>query len=206
MTIQKNSKLTALKLRSLPWPEALNARGARLTMDETYRVGKLIVDVVYGGNRSSDKSRKTWSLRRLQEQVLENASFATLARCVQTYEACRQLGLKPPLQGVRAGHLLNMTHLNRSEQRRMMDRVGRNGLSVQQLREATGRLQGQGRRRKPGVVRALRALNQQELLEDLDLLDGMQRVEMRRLGKQLTRVQEALTLVQRELKRRSRQA
>lgn len=201
--VQKNTKLTAIKIKALPWPEALQQRGSRLTMDETYRVGKLIVDVVYGGTRNANKSRKTWSLRRLQEQVLQNASFATLARCVQTYEACRELGLKPPLKGVRAGHLLNMTHLNRNQQKRLMDRVGKNGLSVQQLREATGRVQGQGRRRKPGFVRALNALNNHDLLEDLDMLDSVERTEMRRLVKQVNRVQDALKRVQRELKRRT---
>ena len=107
-------------LRDLPWPSAVLDSRAQLTADDTYAVGRLIVEAIHGGERDTQKSRKEWSLRRLQQEVLTHASFATLARCVQTYETCRALGVAPPLGGVRAGHLLNMNHLSLTKQRALL--------------------------------------------------------------------------------------
>jgi hypothetical protein len=197
------TSVTAAKLRSLPWPEAILDRSLQLSADDTYRVGQLIVEQIHGGERNTQRTRKEWSLRRIQQHVLRRASFATLARCVQTYETCRSLGMEPPLGDLRAGHLLNMTHLNRSRQKQLIERVGKQGMSVQALRQKTGRVAGQGRKRTPGFLRAISALGKQDLLADIEQLAQMDRVEARRLAAQLVVLQEQLKQVQKQLKRRT---
>ncbi len=191
----------AQALRELPWPPAVLDAHAQLTADDTYSVGRLIVEVVHGGERDTQKSRKEWSLRRLQQEVLTNASFATLARCVQTYETCRLLGVAPPLGGVRAGHLLNMSHLSVAKQRALLAQVDRQSLSVQQLRCKTGRLPGQGRRRKPGVMKALTALEKQDLLADIEQLASIDRGEGKRLNQAVAQLQQQLREVRRHLRK-----
>lgn len=193
--------MTRTELLSLPWPPALLDASAQLTVDETFEVGRLIVEVVHGGQRNTRKSRKPWSLRRLQKEVLRAASFATLARCVQTYETCRALGLEPPLGDVRAGHLLQLGHAPVAKQRHLLKQVGREGLSVEQLRETTLRTGRVTRPRKPGVVKAIAALQRQSLLDGLDDLAQLPRAEVRKLSKQVHQAKEQLKQVQRVLKR-----
>ena len=202
-TARTSNKLArdAQALRELPWPQAVLDAQTQLTADDTYSVGQLIVEVVHGGDRDTQKSRKEWSLRRLQQEVLTNASFATLARCVQTYETCRLLGVAPPLGGVRAGHLLNMSHLSVAKQRALLAQVDKQSLSVQQLRYKTGRVQGQGRRRKPGVMKALTALEKQDLLADIDQLASMERGEGKRLNQAVAQLQQQLREVRRHLRK-----
>jgi hypothetical protein len=193
--------LTRAELSRLPWPTALLDATAQLTADETFEVGRLIVEVVHGGQRNTRKSRKPWSLRRLQREVLSAASFATLARCVQTYETCRSLGLEPPLGDVRAGHLLQLTHAPRSKQRHWLRQVDREGLSVEQLRETTLRTGRVTRPRKPGVVKALAALQRQSMLEGLDELSLLPRAEVRKLSKHVHQAKAQLKQVEKALRR-----
>ena len=193
--------LTSDELLALPWPSPLLDASQQLTADDTFEVGRLIVEVVHGGNRNTRKSRKPWSLRRLQKEVLQAASFATLARCVQTYETCRSLGLEPPLGDVRAGHLLQLTNAPRSKQRHWLRQVDREGLSVEQLRETTLRTGRVTRPRKPGVVKALAALRRQSMLDGLDELSSLSRAEVRKLSKHVHQAKEQLKQVQKALRR-----
>lgn len=193
--------LAPSELLRLPWPRALLDTSAQLSADETFEVGRLIVEVVHGGRRNNRKTRKPWSLRRLQREVLSAASFATLARCVQTYETCRNLGLEPPLGDLKAGHLLQMVHAPADLQRQWVEQVGKEGLSVEQLRESAARTGRVTRARKPAVVRAIAALHKQSLLEGLDDLGGLSRSEARKLSKQVHLAKEQLKQVERALRR-----
>lgn len=193
--------LSRAELLALPWPSALLDVAAQLTADETFEVGRLIVEVVHGGERNTRKSRKPWSLRRLQKEVLRAASFATLARCVQTYETCRALGLEPPLGDVRAGHLLQLAHAPRAQQRHWLRQVDRQGLSVEQLRETTLRTGRVTRSRKPGVVKALAALGRQSMLDGLDELSSLPRAEVRKLSKHVHEAKAQLRQVEKALRR-----
>lgn len=189
------------ELLELPWPAALLNTAAQLSVDETFEVGRLIVEVVHGGQRNTRKSRKPWSLRRLQREVLRAASFATLARCVQTFETCRSLGLQPPLGDLRAGHLLQLGNVPASKQRRWLKQVDRDGMSVEQLRESTLRTGRVTRFRKPAVVKAIAALRRQSLLDGLDELGELPPAEVRRLSRQVQLAKEELKQVERALRR-----
>ncbi len=193
--------LTRVELSRLPWPPSLLDAHAQLSADETFEVGRLIVEVVHGGERNTRKTRKPWSLRRLQKEVLQVASFATLARCVQTYETCRSMGLEPPLGDLRAGHLLQMVHAPLDQQRSWVEQVGRDGLSVEQLRENAGRTGRVTRARKPAIVKAIAALHKQPILEGLADLGELPRSEARKLSKQVHQAKEQLKQVERALRR-----
>lgn len=187
--------------RSLPWPTAVEDPALQLSADDTFEVGRLIVEVIHGGSRNTHKSRKAWSLRRIQKHILRGASFATLARCVQTYETCRRLDLRPPLGDVRAGHLLNLANVGPAKQRMLLRKVGKQGLSVEQLRQSTGRT-GQGtRRRQPSIIKALEWLGQHRLLDDLEGLSDLSRAEKKRVGRQIVQLREELKAVEIQLRR-----
>ncbi len=191
-------RLTSAKLKALPWPKAIRKAGLQLTIDDSYAVGELIVETIHGGARDTHKSRKQWSLRRIQQEVLPEASFATLARCVQTYEACRNLGLEPPLGDVRVGHLLSLNHLNVRRQRQLIQKVEGQRLSVEALRNATGR-DSTSRRRKPEIVKAVGYLAKHDLMEGIDLCATYSASERRKLLRTIGSLRRQLEKVEKHL-------
>ncbi len=140
-------------------------------------------------------------MRRIQQQVLGEASFATLARCVQTYETCRGLGLQPPLGDVRAGHLLGLAHVRPAKQRMLLRRVDEQRLSVEQLRQSTGRAGQRTRRGKPAVIKALDALRKHNLLEDVDSLQDLPRAEGKKVRQQVAQLRQELLTLEKQLRR-----
>src|SRR5690606_7681214 len=126
--------------------------------------------------------------------------FATLARCVQTYEACRALDLAPPLGDVRVGHLLSLTHLNLRRQRQMIQRVEGQGLSIEALRVAAGRT-GPGRRRKPGIVKAVVSLSKYDLMDGIEQCESLSASERRKLAQSIGELRKQLAQVEKRLVR-----
>lgn len=197
--VAEGERLTVAQLKALPWPRAIRKSGLQLTIDDSYVVGRLIVESIHGGARDTHKSRKQWSLRRIQSQILPEASFATLARCVQTYEACRKLKLEPPLGDVRVGHLLSLSHLDVRKQRQLIQRVEGQRLSVEALRSVTGRSES-SRKRKPEIVKVVSILEKHDLMQGLDLCERFSSQQRRKLARaigslrrQLERVEKRLT-------------
>ncbi len=170
------------RLRALEWPPALAQANARLSLEQAYVAGKLIREEVYPANEDLAGSAR-FTLRRLQGLVLPRASFATLARCVQIYDACTRLGMTPPLKGVKAGHLLNMTHLSPAAQRQLVQRLRDEQWSVRELRETAGRTSG--RLRLSGLRRALAILGAETLEDELETLARVDRAQARELKQKL---------------------
>lgn len=197
-TLGEGEQLTVAQLRALPWPRAIRKAGLQLTIDDSYVVGKLIVESIHGGARDTHKSRKQWSLRRIQTEILSEASFATLARCVQTYEACLRLKLEPPLGDVRVGHLLSLSHLDLRKQRQLIQRVEGQRLSVEALRSATGR-NSSSRRRKPEIVKVVSFLAKQDLMQGLDLCERYSASERRKLARAIAALRRQLERVEKRL-------
>lgn len=194
----RTAPLTAARLRHLPWPRAVRESSQQLTIDDSYEVGRLIVETIHGGSRNTRKSRKQWSLRRLQQEVLTEASFATLARCVQTYEICKRLGLEPPLGDVRVGHLLSLSHLDVRRQRQLLRQIAGQRLSVEALRSATGR-KGPPRRRTPRIVKAVGYLAKCDLMDGIDACREWTARDRRRLAQSIGSVLRQLERVARRL-------
>lgn len=184
------SALDVGRVRALPWPAALGNANQRLSLEESYRAGQLIRVEVYDQGTGGRGRRGAWSLRLLKERVFPGASFATLARCVQIYDCCVNLGLEPPLAGVKAGHLLNMTHLSPAAQRRLLVRLGQERISVRELRETAGRRAE--RLRTPVLVKTLTALSGNELEGELEVLGQMDRAQAHELRGHLARAREVI--------------
>ena len=92
---RKTNNLTDKRIRKLPWPDAF-LQAQALTTNDSYRVGELLVEQVYDSQRDANRSPKASSLRKIQSNALPEVSVSTLLRCIQVYETCRNLGMKPP--------------------------------------------------------------------------------------------------------------
>lgn len=197
------AEMSAQQVRGLPWPRALKDRNQTLSAEDSYQVGKLIVESVYHGEYTSSRGRKAWSLRKLQA-VLKAASAATLARSVQTYQTASSLGLKPPLRHIDMGHLVRISSLQRQQQRKLIKRVATEGWGVQKLQEEVVKIRGKvgrGRPPSPGFVKALNALSRHDLLANMDRVAELDEASGRALAKRISTVQDDLKRIQQELRR-----
>ena len=202
-TSSRTKQLTAASIRSLPWPRAVWFPNQTLTGEDAYKVGELIVERVYGGERDTTRGRKQWSLRQLQAQVLHATSPATLVRSIQTYETAKRLGLKPPWRHIETGHLVRVAPLSVAQQKKLLRAAETQGWSVQQLAQKVRKLRGatnQGRRPSPGVVRAIEGLDRKELLSHFERIEELGAAKRRALLKRVAALQEELKTVQKQLK------
>jgi hypothetical protein len=130
----KNASLVTAKIvKGLPWPKTF-LRGELLSTMDTYKVGKLLVSKVYRNGRSHDHAPGPNSLRALAS-VLPNTSAAKLLRCIQAYECCESLGVKPPFGSIKAGHLFRLAALPQARRRTLFKKIEKLGWSVTRLRE-----------------------------------------------------------------------
>jgi hypothetical protein len=198
MTMAQRRKNTPIdkSIRELPWPDAF-LQAQALTTNDSYRVGQLLVERVYESRRDANRSPKPSSLRKIQSNALPEVSVSTLLRCIQVYETCRTLGMKPPWTYVRAGHLFRVANLPKPQQRQLLSRVEKEGWTVARLQQEIDKLKGSrlpdgrrpsGRRRLPGFVKALQALSKHSLLDGLK-----QARQIARTQTELIKVQGALT-------------
>jgi hypothetical protein len=207
--VQKRSGITAKNIRQLPWPDAF-LQAQALTTNDSYRVGELLVERVYESRRDANRSPKPSSLRKIQSNALPEVSVSTLLRCIQVYETCRDLGMKPPWAFVRAGHLFRVASLPKAQQRQLLARVEAEGWTVAKLQQHVDKLKGNllpdgrrpsGRRRLPGFVKALKALSKHSLLDGLKQAGELDSSRVRQLNKQIERAKAELARVQGTLKK-----
>jgi hypothetical protein len=127
------SVVTAKQVKGLPWPKTF-LRGELLSTMDTYKVGKLLVSRIYKNGRSHDHAPGPNSLRALAA-VLPNTSAAKLLRCIQAYECCESLGVKPPFGSIKAGHLFRLAALPQAKRKALFHRIEKQGWSVTRLRQ-----------------------------------------------------------------------
>jgi hypothetical protein len=206
MTMAQRRKNTPIDktIRELPWPDAF-LQAQALTTNDSYRVGQLLVERVYESRRDANRSPKPSSLRKIQSNALPEVSVSTLLRCIQVYETCRTLGMKPPWTYVRAGHLFRVANLPKPQQRQLLSRVEKEGWTVARLQQEIDKLKGSrlpdgrrpsGRRRLPGFVKALQALSKHSLLDGLKQAEELDPTRLRQLARQIARTQTELVKVQ----------
>jgi hypothetical protein len=210
MAQRRKSTPTDKQIRQLPWPDAF-LQAQALTTNDSYRVGQLLVERVYDSQRDANRSPKPSSLRKIQSNALPEVSVSTLLRCIQVYETCRTLGMKPPWRYVRAGHLFRVANLSKTQQRQLLSSVEREGWTVARLQQEIDKLKGNrltngrrpsGRRRLPGFVKALQALSKHSLLDGLKQAEELDANKLRQLGRQIARTQTELNKVQTALRKK----
>lgn len=210
MAQRRKSTPTDKQIRQLPWPDAF-LQAQALTTNDSYRVGQLLVERVYDSQRDANRSPKPSSLRKIQSNALPEVSVSTLLRCIQVYETCRTLGMKPPWRHVRAGHIFRVANLTKTQQRQLLSNVEKDGWTVAKLQQEIDKLKGSrlvngrrpsGRRRLPGFVKALQALSKHSLLDGLRQADELEASKLRQLVRQIARTQTELNKVQTALKKK----
>lgn len=206
---RKSTTPSDKRIRKLPWPDAF-LQAQALTTNDSYRVGQLLVEQVYDSQRDANRSPKSSSLRKIQSNALPEVSVSTLLRCIQVYETCRTLGMKPPWAYVRAGHLFRVANLTKTYQRQLLTKVEKEGWTVSRLQQEIDKLKGgrladgkrpSGRRRLPGFVKALQALSKHSLTDGLKQASELDSTRLKELAKQVTRTQAELLKLQSALKK-----
>jgi hypothetical protein len=204
MAQRRKTNSTDKNIRDLPWPDAF-LQAQALTTNDSYKVGQLLVERVYESRRDANRSPKPSSLRKIQSNALPEVSVSTLLRCIQVYETCRTLGMKPPWTYVRAGHLFRVANLPKTQQRALLTRVEKEGWTVARLQQEIDKLKGSrtpdgrrpsGRRRLPGFVKALQALSKHSLVDGLKQAEELDPARLRQLARQISRTQTELVKVQ----------
>jgi hypothetical protein len=201
-TVRSSAKAgLARNIRELPWPDAI-LHAQALSTNDSYRVGQLLMERVY----ESQLDAKPSNLRKLQSSALPGVSVSTLQRCIQVYETCRALELSPPWTHVRSGHFFAVAALPRTQQRRLLERVEKEGWTVvrlqKELEEQRGNALSDGRlkrrRRLPGFIKALQAISKESLLDGLKQAEELDPTRLRRLARQIASAQAELGLMRTE--------
>lgn len=134
MAAVKTAKaMTPKQVKALPWPKTF-LTGELLSTLDTYKVGQLLVERIYKAGRSHDHAPGPNSLRTLAAS-LPNTSAAKLLRCIQAFECCESLGVQPPFENVKAGHLFRLAALPQNKRRVLFTKIEKQGWSVTRLRE-----------------------------------------------------------------------
>ena len=110
------NRKTATALKRLRWPKSLTDR-SELSVSDTYRVGKLIVNKVRAGQGRAEGT----SVRDLAK--LLGSSPATLYRTVRAYQMIEKYDLQNKLDKVPATLLYNLERLPSGRRRRFLARA-----------------------------------------------------------------------------------
>lgn len=203
---------------SVAWPSAVfEDRRGKLTTEDAYDVGRLIVEELYRGDRPEHGGRGRTTFRKISEEMNGRMSAQALYRCAAIYEMCRDLKLKPKWAHLGMSHLSLLLGLADPQKRRLLREAETGRWSVERLRLATGELRGRGtaggarRGRKP-LPRFARAVGQlerfldgrEELTGDLAAAANLDRERVKDLLAKVTAVQKQLTSVQKGLTKAAR--
>lgn len=192
--------LTVSEVRLLPWPKAARQKDTPLTVSECYRVGELVVQRL---DWTETRGRQEWSLRRLQGEVLKNASVSTLSRCVRVYRIASELGLSPPWKNLDMRHFIATTALPAAKRKQLLHAVEKEGWSVVKIEEHVRKnfgTPGRGGKSRLECVRALDHFESRDLFADLNRLGLYSKAELRKLAKRVEAAEATWRKLRRELK------
>lgn len=192
--------LTQGEVRALPWPEAVLTKNTSLDVEDCYAVGKIILNKL---DWTDTRGRQEWSLRRVQSEVLNNASVSTLSRCVRVYRIATELGLEPPWQNLDMRHFVATAALPVTKQRQLLRRVEREGWSVlklEQLVKDNYGTPGRGGKTSVECVRVLDQIEKRDLFSDLNRLNVYSRTDLRRLATRVQSAEASFRKLRRELR------
>jgi hypothetical protein len=192
--------LTRAHVRALPWPSAVLTKDTSLDVRDCYQVGRIILQEL---DWTETRARQDWSLRRLQTEVLTNASVSTLSRCVRVYRVAHQLGLRPPWQNLDMRHFVATASLPSSRQRQLLLKVEREGWSVLRLerlvRDNYGTA-GRGGKTSVQCVKVLDQIEKRDLFADLTRLNVYSRGDLRKLAERVQLAEARFRRLRRELR------
>jgi hypothetical protein len=192
--------LSRAEVRALPWPAAVLSKGTSLEVADCFEVGRIILHEL---DWMETRARQEWSLRRLQTEVLVNASVSTLSRCVRVYRVAHQLGLRPPWQNLDMRHFVATASLPSAKQKQLLSKVEREGWSVlrleQLVRDNYGTA-GRGGKTSVQCVKILDQMDKHDLFADLTRLNIYSRGDLRRLAERVQSAEANFRRLRRELR------
>lgn len=191
--------LTVPAVRDLPWPAAIREKNHPLTVTDCYHAGRIVLEEL---NWTETRGRQEWSLRRLQSQVLKNASVSTLSRCVRVYKIARELAIKPPWKNMDMRHFVATASLPAAKRKQLLQKVEKQGWSVTKLEQFVRDNYGSpGRGGKTTVecVRALENLEKRDLFSDLNRLNLLSKAEVRKIAKRVEAAELTLRRLRKDL-------
>ena len=189
------------KVRGLPWPAAIKLKDTPLTVTDCFRVGEIILE---GLGWTETRGRQEWSLRRLQSQVLKNASVSTLSRCVRVYRIAKEFDLTPPWKNLDMRHFVATASLPASKRQQLLQKVEKQGWSVMKLerfvRDNYGS-PGRGGKTTVECVRLLDNFEKRDVFADLNRLNLYSRSDVRKLAQRVEDAEATLKRLRKALKR-----
>jgi hypothetical protein len=197
---KQSSTLTLKDVRTLPWPSAVQDKDKPLNVTDCYRVGELILENL---DWTETRGRQEWSLRRLQSQVLKDASVSTLSRCVRVYRIAKELGMKPPWNNLDMRHFVATASLPAPKRKALLLKVEKQGWSVmklEQLVKETYGTPGRGGKTSVECVRALDQLERRDLFADLNRLNLYQKADLKKLAKRAEDAEAIFKRLRKELR------
>lgn len=180
-----NGTISVRDVKALPWPKAIHEKDTPLTVDDCYEIGEIILENLAW---TDTRARQEWSLRRLKNEVLKNASVSTLSRCVRVYRTAKELGLTPPWKNLDMRHFVATASLPLTKRRALLAKVEKEAWSVLRLENlvrANYGSPGRGGKTSVECVRAVEQLEKRDMFSDLSRLNLLSRVEIRKLAKRL---------------------
>jgi hypothetical protein len=152
-------------------------------LDLTLRIGKLVVERLYGGNRNLWRrgGKQHASYRRLEQHPDLPLSACALSRAVGIYLLSEREPSLFDATTLSSGHFQEVLSLPQRAQREILHRANREQWSVRRVREEASlwKLSGasRGRPRLPSCVRCLHELREhvrsQSLVKDLEAIEGL---------------------------------
>jgi hypothetical protein len=147
------------------WPEIVyDPRPTTLTTEDAFAIGKVIVEQLYGGERSQARSERPTSVREIAKSLDGKFGQVTLNRCAAVYEMCRDLKIKPKFDHLRFAHLSRLTGLTEAQQKRLLKTAEKSEWSVERVQVEVKKLRAGKKRRKgrpplPAFVKAIHQLD-----------------------------------------------
>lgn len=197
---KQTSTLNLKDVKSLPWPAAVHDKDKPLNVADCYRVGEIILENL---DWTETRGRQEWSLRRLQSQVLRDASVSTLSRCVRVYRIAKELGMRPPWTNLDMRHFVATASLPAPKRKQLLQKVEKQGWSVMKLEQLVKENYGTpGRGGKTSVecVRALEQLERRDLFSDLNRLNLYPKADLKKLAKRAEDAEALFRRLRKELK------
>lgn len=197
------------------WPDIVHdPRPTTLTTEDAYDIGKVIVEQLYGGERSQARSERPTSVREIAKSLGGKFGQVTLNRCAAVYEMCRDLKIKPKFEHLRFAHLSRLTGLTAAQQKRLLKSAESGSWSVERVQVEVKKLRAGKKRRKgrpplPAFVKAIHQLDRfvdgrEDLLGDITEAKNIETAELKELKSRvdsvLTQLQSAKTALSKALR------
>lgn len=189
--------------------QEIGGLGELSLLEDSVRLGKLVVDRMYGGEISEWRRRdgENVSFRTLTGREDLKLSAVTLYRAVGLYEISLRLGELSQWPSLGASHFRAVMSMSDQEQRALLGAAQAEGWSVRRMEAECSRLRParrRGRRRLPGCVKVIRQMDRVATNQIMDTsgVEQLEPVEVQAVYDAVLRLRQQLEHVETKLRPR----